>query len=211
MGLTAPGAKAPSLQQSANLANQLQLIKDLLSAPIITLVDDSSKIKEILEQIESRLPESLRVKLWPAGHLPFFRAEVKAAQQRIEARRSQVSLKTDIAQKCKALNQKKAILDVKADMSANMNRLDLLKKELAELEEKVRTTKKIIQVEEASIANSEQETQEIAEQIQAEFVEISTLNRQIVTSDNKDDKAIIARADAVRTEAIHAIEEFLNQ
>ena len=104
MGLTAPGAKAPSLQQSSNLANQLQLIKDLLSAPIITLVDDSSKIKEILEQIESQLPESLRVKLWPAGHLPFFRAEVKAAQQRIEARRSQVSLKTDIAQKCKALN-----------------------------------------------------------------------------------------------------------
>ena len=81
MGLTAPGAKAPSLQQSANLANQLQLIKDLLSAPIITLVDDSSKIKEILEQIESQLPESLRVKLWPAGHLPFFRVEVKAAQQ----------------------------------------------------------------------------------------------------------------------------------
>ena len=91
MGLTALGAKAPSLQQSANMANQLQLIKDLLSAPIITLVDDSSKIKEILEQIESQLPESLRVKLWPAGHLPFFRAEVKAAQQRIEARCSQVS------------------------------------------------------------------------------------------------------------------------
>ena len=86
MGLTAPGAKAPSLQQSANLANQLHLIKDLLSAPITALVDDSSKIKEILEQIESQLPELLRVKLWPAGHLPFFRAEVKAAQQRIERR-----------------------------------------------------------------------------------------------------------------------------
>ena len=72
MGLTAPGAKTPSLQQSASLANQLHLIKDLLSAPITALVDDSSKIKEILEQIESRLLESLRVKLWPAGHLPFF-------------------------------------------------------------------------------------------------------------------------------------------
>ena len=94
MGLTAPGAKTPSLQQSANFANQLYLIKDLLSAPITALVDDSSKIKEILEQIESRLPELLRVKLWPAGHLPFFRAEAKAAQQRIEARRSQVFLKT---------------------------------------------------------------------------------------------------------------------
>ena len=80
MGLTTPGVKVPTPQQSANLADQLQLIKDLLSTPINTLVDDSSKIKEILEQIESQLPESLRVKLWPAGHLPFFRADVKAAQ-----------------------------------------------------------------------------------------------------------------------------------
>ena len=79
-----------------------------------------------------------------------------------------------------------------------MNRLDLLKKELAELEEKVRTTKKLIQAEEAC-------------KIQAEFAEISNLSRQIVTGDDKDDGAIIARADSVRTEAIHAIEEFLNQ
>jgi len=69
---------------------------------------------------------------------------VNRAQQRIEARRSQTSLKGDIAQKCKALNQKKATLDIKADVSANMNRLDLLKQELAELEEKVRITKKLI-------------------------------------------------------------------
>ena len=171
MGLTIPGAETQSLQQSANLAHQLQLIKDLLSAPITALVDDSSKIKNIFEQIESQLPESLQIKLWPASNLPFFRVEVNRAQQRIEARRSQISLKADITQRCKALNQKKATLDIKADMSANMNRLDLLKKE---------------------------------------FAEISTLSRQIVTDDDKDDEAIIARADAIRTEAIHAIEEFLN-
>ena len=210
MGLTTPGAKAPSLQQSANLANQLQLIKDLLSAPIITLVDDSSKIKEILEQIESQLPESLRVKLWPTGHLPFFRAEVKAAQQRIEARRSQVSLKTDIAQKCKALNQKKATLDAKADISENTRRLNLLEKELIQLEEKVRTTQRLIQEEKASIANSRQEAQEMTEQIQAEFAEISTLSRQIILGDDKDNEEIIARADTVRAETIHAIKGSLN-
>ena len=45
-----------------------------------------------------------------------------------------------------------------------MNRLDLLKKELAELEAKVRTTKELIQAEETSIANSKQETQEITKQ-----------------------------------------------
>ena len=90
-----------------------------------------------------------------------------------------------------------ATLDIKADVSANVNRLNLLKKELAELEEKVRTTKELIQTEEISIANSKQE--------------ISTLSRQIVTGDDKDDEAIIARADGVHTEAIHAIEEFLNQ
>jgi len=210
MGLTAPGTRTSSSQQSANLAHQLHLIKELLSAPITALVDDSSKIENIFEQIESQLPEPLQIKLWLASNLPFFRIEVSKAKQRMEARRSQASLKADITQKCKAHNQKKATLDIKADMSANMNRLDLLKKELAELEEKVRTTKRLIQAEEASIANSKQETQEIAEQIQAEFAEISTLSRQIVTGDDKDDEAIIARADAVRIEAIHVIEEFLN-
>jgi hypothetical protein len=80
MGLIAPGAKVPPSQQLIDLADQLQHIKNLLSAPISTLVDDSSEIKKILEQIESQLPELLQVKLWPAGHLPFFRAEVKAAQ-----------------------------------------------------------------------------------------------------------------------------------
>src|SRR6185312_14846003 len=211
MGLTAPGAKTPLLQQSANLAHQLHLIKDLLSAPLTALVGDSNEIRNIFKQIESQLPEPLQIKLWPANNLPFFRVEVNKAQQRIEARRSQASLKADITQKCKALNQKKAILDIKADVSANMNQLDLLKKELAELEEKSHTTKELIQAEETSIANSKQETQEIAKQIQAEFAEISTLSRQIVTGDDKDDEAIIARADTVRTEAIHAIEEFLNQ
>jgi len=80
MGLIAPGAKVPPPQQPIDLADQLQHIKNLLSAPISTLVDDSSEIQKVLKQIESQLPESLRVKLWPAGHLPFFRAEVKAAQ-----------------------------------------------------------------------------------------------------------------------------------
>jgi len=210
MGLIAPGAKVPPPQQPINLADQLQHITNLLSAPISTLVDDSSEIQKVLKQIESQLPESLRVKLWPAGHLPFFRAEVKAAQQRIELRHSQIPLKADIAEKCKMLNQKKATLDAKADISASTRRLSLLEKELAELEEKVRTTQRLIQEERASIANSKQEAQEITEQIRAEFAEINTLSQQIVTGDDKDDEAVIARADAIRAEAIHAIEGFLN-
>jgi len=210
MGLIAPGAKVPPPQQPIDLADQLQHIKNLLSAPISTLVDDSSEIQKVLEQIESQLPESLRVKLWPAGHLPFFRAEVKAAQQRIELRHSQIPLKADIAEKCKMLNQKKATLDAKADISASTRRLSLLEKELAELEEKVCTTQRLIQEEKASIANSKQEAQEITEQIRAEFAEINTLSQQIVTGDDRDDEAVIARADAIRAEAIHAIEGFLN-
>ena len=108
------------------------------------------------------------------------------------------------------LNQKKATLDAKADISVSTRRLNLLEKELVELEEKVRATQRLIQEEKASIANSKQEAQEMTEQIRAEFAEISTLSQQIVTGDDKDDEAIIARADAVRAEAIHAIEEFLN-
>ena len=101
-------------------------------------------------------------------------------------------------------------MDAKADISESTRRLNLLEKELMELEEKVRSTQRLIQEEKASIANSKQEAQEITEQIRAEFAEISTLSQQIVTGDDKDDEAIIARANAVRAEAIHAIEGFLN-
>ena len=135
---------------------------------------------------------------------------MKAAQQRIEARRSQASLKTDIAQKCKALNQKKATLDAKVDISENTRRLNLLEKELMELEENVRNTQRLIQEEKASIANSKQEAQEMTEQIRAEFAERSTLSRQTISGNDKDDEEIIARADAARANAIHAIEKFLN-
>src|SRR6185437_8555291 len=210
MGLIAPGAKVPPPQQPIDLVDQLQHIKNLLSAPFSTLVDYSSEIQKVLEQIETQLPESLRVKLWPAGHLPFFRAEVKATQQRIELHHSQIPLKADITQKCKLLNKKKATLDAKADISESTRRLNLLEKELMELEEKVRTTQRLIQEEKASIANSKQETQEMTEQIRAEFAEISTLNQQIISGDDKDDEEIIARADAVRADAIHAIEKILN-
>ena len=109
MGLIAPGAKVPPPQQPIDLADQLQHIKNLLSAPISTLVDDSSEIKKILEQIESQLPESLQVKLWPVGHLPFFRAEVKAAQQRIELRHSQIPLKADMLRNANCSTKRKQL------------------------------------------------------------------------------------------------------
>jgi hypothetical protein len=72
VGLPILGAKEPQQQQPIDLTNQLQRIKSLLSAPIGTLVNDSKEIKHILEQIEPQLPESLQVKLWPAGYLPCF-------------------------------------------------------------------------------------------------------------------------------------------
>ena len=50
----------------------------------------------------------------------------------------------------------------------------------------------------------------MTKQIQAEFTEISTLSWQIISGDDKDDEEIIARADAVRADAIHAIEKFMN-
>ena len=109
MGVNAPNAEVQSPHQPITVTNQLQNIKRLLSDPITALVGDSSEIKNIFEQIESQLLEPPQIKLWPASNLPFFRVEVNRAQQRIEARRSQASLKADIAQKCKALNQKRQL------------------------------------------------------------------------------------------------------
>jgi hypothetical protein len=115
-------------------------MKDLLSTLIDILVQDSDEVKHLFEETKPQLPEVLQIKLWPAGHLPFFRAKVEKARRRIEARHSQASLKADIAKRCRVVNDKKAALDAKTDTSASTQRLELLERELEDLKERVRAT-----------------------------------------------------------------------
>jgi hypothetical protein len=63
--------------QPTSVASQLLCIKGLLLAPIDALVRDSDTVKQILEEIKSRLPKILQIKLWPTGHLLFFWAKVE--------------------------------------------------------------------------------------------------------------------------------------
>jgi hypothetical protein len=123
--------------QPTSIMNQLQHMKDLLSALIDTLVQDSDEMKHLLEEIQPQLPEVLQIKLWLAGHLPFLRAKVEKDRRRIEARCSQASLKADIAEKCSLVNDKKVALDAKIDTSTSSQRLDLLERELEDLKERV--------------------------------------------------------------------------
>jgi uncharacterized protein involved in exopolysaccharide biosynthesis len=144
----------------------------------------------------------LQIKLWPPGHLPFFRAQVEKTHRRIEARCSQASLKADIAKKCQLVNDKKAALDVKTDTSTSSQRLDLLERELEDLKERVRATERLIQDEKNFIASSKQEAEDLATQLKTELAELSILSRQIVSGEDKVDEAAIAEADRVRLEAI---------
>jgi hypothetical protein len=92
--------------QLTGVVNQLRHMKDLLSATIDTFVQDSDEMNHILEEIQPHLPKVMQIKLWLAGHLPFFRAKVEKAHRMIEARRSQASLKADIAKKSSRYCQK---------------------------------------------------------------------------------------------------------
>jgi hypothetical protein len=143
---------------STSVASQLLCMKDLLSGSIDALVQDSSAVKWILDEVNSQLPMSLQVKLLPAGHLPSFRVKVAEARHRIETRRSQSPLRTNIAERCQSVNKKKA-LDAKADTSISAQRLLLLEKDLEDLEAKVRATKRCIQEEKDLIASSKQEAE----------------------------------------------------
>jgi hypothetical protein len=72
--------------QPTGILNQLRHMKELLSAPIDTLVHDSNEMKHLLEEIQPQLLEVLQIKLWPARHLPFFWAKVEKYHRRIEGR-----------------------------------------------------------------------------------------------------------------------------
>jgi chromosome segregation ATPase len=195
--------------RSTSVTSQLRRMKDLLSAPIDILVRDSDEVKHLFEEIKPQLPEVLQIKLWPARHLPFFRAKVEKARRRIEAHHSQASLKADVAERCRVVNDKKAALDAKTDTSLSTQRLELLERELEDLKERVRATERLIQDEKNLIVSFKQEVEDLTTQLKIELAELSALSRQIVLGEDKDDEAAITEADHVRLEAIGAIDEFL--
>jgi hypothetical protein len=144
-------------------------MKDLLSALIDILVRDSDEVKHLFEEVKPQLPKVLQIKLRSAEHLPFFWAKVEKTHRRIEARHSQASLKVDIAERCRVVNDKKVTLDAKTDTSASTQRLELLERELEDLKERVRATKRLIQDEKNLIASSKQEAEDLTIQLKTEL------------------------------------------
>jgi uncharacterized protein involved in exopolysaccharide biosynthesis len=100
-------------------------------------------------------------------------------------------------------------LDAKTDTSVSSQRLKLLERELKDLKERVRATERLIQDEKNLIVSSKQEAEDLTTQLKIELIELSTLSRQIVLGEDKDDEAAIAEADRVHLEAREAIDEFL--
>jgi hypothetical protein len=182
---------------STSTANRLLHMKSLLLGPIDTLIQDSSTVKQILDEINSQLPVSLQVKLLPAGHLPSFRAKVTEARHRIETRRSQSLLRTIIAERCQSVNKKKAALDAKADTSVSARWLHLLEKELEDLEAKVRATKQHIAEEKDLIAGSKREAEVLTAELKVDLAELSGLSKQVMLGADEEDEAVIAEVDRV--------------
>jgi hypothetical protein len=149
----APSAASDEPRASAILP-QFQRLKALLSSPIEKLVEGSEEVKTVLNEIKDQVPIELQLKLWPVVTLSFYGSRVKLARERINLRQAQLPLKADIADKCQRLNKKKASLDAKTDTSVSTAELATLKKELEDLEEKVRATKQLIHDKEAFIARS---------------------------------------------------------
>jgi hypothetical protein len=200
---------ADSSSGLTSTVDRLLRVRELLLGPISALIQDSSAVKQILDEISSQLPVSLQAKLLPAGHLSSFQAKVAEARRRIETRRSQSLLRTIIAEMCQSINKKKAALDAKVDTSASAHRLCLLEKELEDLEAKVRATKQRIQEEKDLIAGSKQEAEVLTSELKADLTELSNLSKQVVPGADEDDEAVLAEVDRIRLDAIAAIDAFL--
>ncbi|KAK1686633.1 hypothetical protein QYE76_047481 [Lolium multiflorum] len=87
--------------------------------------------------------------------------------------------------------------------------LETLRRELEDLEERVRATKQLISDKEALIARSQEEAEGLKAQLKTDLAEIRDLHKQLVTGKDKDDEAEIAEVDRVRADALRAFEAFL--
>jgi hypothetical protein len=162
---------------STSVASQLLCMKDLLSGSIDALIQDSSVVKRILDEVNSQLPVGLQVKLLLAGHLPSFQVKVAEARHRIETRRSQSPLRTNIAERCQSVNKRKAAPSAKTDTSISSQRLLLLENDLEDLEAKVLATKQCIQEEKDLIASSKWEVEALTTELKVDLAELSALSK----------------------------------
>ncbi|KAK1660948.1 hypothetical protein QYE76_049107 [Lolium multiflorum] len=203
-------SKAGEEPSPGTVHGPLQRLKTLLSSSVETLVENPEAVTGILEEIQSHLPVTLQVKLWPAVTLSAFRSRVQSARQRITLPHAHLPMRADIAEKCRRLNEKKAALDAKTDTSANSAELETLRKELENLEERVRMTKRLIQEKETLIARSREEAQGLTADLKTDLAEIRALSSQLVTGKDEDDEAEIAEVDRIRAR-LHALDEFLQE
>lgn len=197
---------AATCEPRAVAVPQLQRLKALLSSPIEKLIEDSEEVKNLLDAIKDPLPVALQARLWSIATLSIFGPRVKLARERINQRKAQIPLQTDIANKCQLLNEKKASLDAKTDTSVSTAELATLKKELEDLEEQVRVTKQRIHDKEASIARSREEAEGLKVELKTDLAELHVLTEQLVTGTDAEDEAEIAEVDRVRADALRAFE-----
>ncbi|KAK1650318.1 hypothetical protein QYE76_068123 [Lolium multiflorum] len=167
-------SKASGEPNLSTVRGPLQRLRDLLSTSTDTLIENSEEAQGTFEDIRPHLPMTLQVELWPAVTLSAFKSRVQAARQRVTLRHSQLPLRADIAEKCRRLNEKKAVLDAKTNTSATHAELESLRKELENLEEKVRMTKQLIQDKEALVARSQDEARGLTADLRTDLAEIRT-------------------------------------
>jgi predicted nucleic acid-binding Zn-ribbon protein len=89
-------------------------------------------------------------------------------------------LKANIAERCRSINEKKAILDAKADTSAPTQWLLLLEKDLEDLKARVRAIEQRIQEEKDLIATSKREAEVLTAQLKVDLAELSALSKQVM-------------------------------
>ncbi|KAK1664000.1 hypothetical protein QYE76_052159 [Lolium multiflorum] len=173
------------------------------------LTFDPESIEPTAKASEAPGPNATQGEALARGDFVAYRSRVTLARQRIGLRHAQLSLKADIADKCRRLNKKKAALDAKTDTSPSSAELEILRKELKDLEERVRVTKQLIQDKEALIARSNEEAEDLKAELKTDLAEIRALNKQLVMGQDEDDEAEIAEVDCIRASALCALEAFL--
>ena len=110
-------------------------------------------------------------------------------------------MQAEIWEQCAGLNTKKAALDEKVKASTNTARLESLKQELRDLEEKVRATKELIEHEKDTLAASGHEVQALSAELKDDIDILHGLGRQLVGGDDREDELVIAEANRTRLEA----------
>lgn len=194
--------------------DRLRMMIPHLDVDTADLVRNAGFVREIFNSIKGDLPAMLREALQPAAYIESHEQKFLGAMERLAAREAQKHLPSQEIQHKQSLVEFKDVIDKLTNSFNHVNQEhEILRDEKEQLLAKLKEIEDSIKLKEdnlSKIPSAISEQKILMATKHAELKVVQAKRKKLIPGTSEEDNRQIAEIDAIRQNALNAIESFLN-